>query len=125
MAFTALPQIQADSANACGRLTFDTTNTGAQDGFILPGAFVGPIGITAVASTASASSVEVTTSPYANVTAGTAKWAAVTGLTAIAATEKQAGVLFPITAIRINVTSGLAGLLTLDVLCATYQPYSN
>jgi hypothetical protein len=121
MAFGVLTPVIPGSPNRLGKFTFDTVAAVALDGSYIGAAYTGPVSISAVASTASASSIQITNSSQADIDAGAAIWVDAVGLTAIGTTAKAALLAYPCTAWRVNVTGALAGSLRVDVFASTYQ----
>ncbi len=105
-----------------GRFPYDSNVSGAGD-YILLGALKGPLSISALGPASLVASVQGTFSPPEAVTAGTAQWLDITGLTAIANTVKQVSITGPYTAIRPNIGTPQVGTLNIDVLMGSYATY--
>ena len=99
--------------------TCSTASTGVVD-IVRIGNYSDVLGITAVCSSGASVDIEATTDPMSDIDGGTAIWVPVTGLTAVSNTAKQAGILYPITGLRMNVKTGVAGTLTYSIVTSFY-----
>jgi hypothetical protein len=92
-------------------LTVNTTATGPQDVYFIPPASETGVGIIITALSTAVVKVQATTDTLARITGGTALWydlpAPFTGVTT--GTVAGGGVLHAISALRVNVTTALAG----------------
>jgi len=120
MAYLSIPLIQGDPASYQLTTTADTATTGVKD-TILVGTYSDVLGITAVCSSAAVVDIEASTDSQATILAGGGTWVPIVGLTSIGIAAKQVGLTFPVSAIRFNVKTLLAGTCTLSVLTACYS----
>jgi hypothetical protein len=118
MAFIELPQIMPSARARNGSYLISTAALGPTTDVYMVSAYTDDISISAVCSTAAVVDIEVTASPLADVqgTSGIAAvWAPLAALTGVTNTAKFAGLNNPISAIRANVKTNLAGNLTLAI----------
>jgi hypothetical protein len=92
--------------------TIDTTATGGNDVYYVSPIAEPGIGITVTATSTAVVKVQVTTDTIARIQAGTALWADLPAPLASVTSAAVAGggVLYAVSAVRLNVTTALAGL---------------
>ena len=114
---TEVPLVGIGSEDRNATYTLDTETTGVKATYWV-GQYTSGVGVTAIADSASSTDIEITSDDRSMIVADTATWAVATGLNAIGTTSVVIGVFIPITGIRVNVKSGLAGTITVGLRMA-------
>ena len=116
MAYLELPLIMPSALGRAATITgISTAVTGPTADTYMISAFTDDIAVAAVCSTAAVVDIEASCDTQAVVQAGGGTWVPLTNLTGVGVAAKMQFIQGPLTAIRANVKTGLAGNLTLSI----------
>ena len=87
------------------------------------GAYSDIVNISTLGTSVATVNVEVTTSSQKTILAGGGLWLALTGMTGNTNAVKQGGTNLPITGVRFNVTSAVAGTMSYAIITSCYTGF--